>query len=129
MHLIRGWFEQTLPEHKKRIGPIALLHLDCDWYVSVGFCLSELYDQVVSCGFVVIDDYGHWLGCRRAVDEFLRQRTDNIVLTKIDHEAVYFRKPGANGREEENVDSRAVCNSQPGLWRSGESSCAGRKSP
>lgn len=92
VHLIKGWFNDTIPFHKKDIGKIALLHLDCDWYESVKFCFEELYDNVVKDGFIFIDDYGHWKGCRRAVDEFIEERNLRIELIKIDYTGVYFQK-------------------------------------
>ena len=92
IHLIRGWFNKTIHPCKSDIGAIALLHLDCDWYESVKFCLEELYDNVVKGGFIFIDDYGHWEGCRRAVDEFIEGRNLRIGLTQIDYTGVYFQK-------------------------------------
>lgn len=50
IHLVKGWFNDTLPIHKEHVGDIALLHLDCDWYESVKFCLNELYDSVTPGG-------------------------------------------------------------------------------
>jgi O-methyltransferase len=72
--MVQGWFDQTLPAQRQRIGPIALLHIDCDWYASVRCCLENLYDQVVDGGFVVFDDYYHYDGCAVAVHEFLGKR-------------------------------------------------------
>jgi O-methyltransferase len=92
VHFVRGWFDDTLPSLKAETGPIALLHLDCDWYKSVKFCLDQLYDQVIAGGYVVIDDYGHWHGCRMAVDEFIAQRQLQVELIKIDYTGVYFQK-------------------------------------
>ncbi|HZX14100.1 MAG TPA: TylF/MycF/NovP-related O-methyltransferase [Thermodesulfobacteriota bacterium] len=92
VHLVKGWFNDTVPPHKKDIGKIALLHLDCDWYESVKFCLEELYDNVVKDGFIFIDDYGHWKGCKKAVDEFIEERNLRIELIKIDYTGVYFQK-------------------------------------
>ena len=71
VHLVQGWFEETLPAARNEIRPIALLHLDGDWYKSIKTCLDLLYEQVVSGGFLVVDDYFHWRGCAQAVDEFL----------------------------------------------------------
>lgn len=73
-HLVAGWFEDTLPARKHEIGPIAVLHLDGDWYDSIKVCLRELHDQVVAGGIVAVDDYRGWQGCRAAVDEFLTGR-------------------------------------------------------
>ena len=92
IHLIKGWFEQTIPLRRKEIGEIALLHLDCDWYESVKFCLNELFDNVVEGGFIFIDDYGEWQGCKRAVDEFFAERKLRIKLNHIDYAGVYFQK-------------------------------------
>jgi len=71
---VKGWFENTLPRHKTRVGPIAILRIDADWYESVSCCLGNLYDQVVSSGFVVLDDYYSYDGCAVALHEFLGGR-------------------------------------------------------
>jgi O-methyltransferase len=71
---VPGWFDETLPAHRERIGPVAILRLDCDWYSSVRACLDNLYDQVVDGGFVVLDDYYAYDGCAVAVHEFLGER-------------------------------------------------------
>ncbi len=79
--LLKGMFQDTLPKYKKSIGPIAVLRLDGDWYESTKVCLEELYDQVSIGGFIIIDDYGHFKGCRQAVDEFLDSR--GIARTEL----------------------------------------------
>ena len=74
IEFVPGWFHETLPVQRDRIGPIAILRLDCDWYASVRACLDNLYDQVVDGGFVVLDDYFAYDGCAIAVHEFLGRR-------------------------------------------------------
>lgn len=64
---IPGLFEDTF----RPTEPVALAHIDADWYESVKTCLTRLSSVVVQGGRVVIDDYEWWSGCRRAVDEFL----------------------------------------------------------
>ena len=71
---VQGWFDESLPAHRERIGPIAILRLDCDWYASVRTCLDQLYDQVSAGGFVVLDDYYTYDGCALAAHEFLSER-------------------------------------------------------
>lgn len=88
----KGWFENTIPGAEKEIGPIAILRLDADWYESTKGCLDNLYDRVISGGYVIIDDYGFWEGCKKAVDEFLERRKLNVNLINIDKEGVYFQK-------------------------------------
>src|SRR5262249_42285718 len=63
VELVKGWFERTLPENRDRIGPVAILRIDCDWYSSVRCCLDNLYDLVVDGGFVIFDDYYAYDGC------------------------------------------------------------------
>ena len=65
--LIKGYFENTLRIEE----PVALAHLDCDWYESVKICLKTISPQLVVGGRMVIDDYFDWSGCKQAVDEFI----------------------------------------------------------
>jgi O-methyltransferase len=72
LHLVKGWFQETFPT--VHVGPIALLHVDADWYDSVRLCLERFWDDLSPGGYVVFDDYARWEGCTRAVDEFLSSR-------------------------------------------------------
>ena len=89
----KGWFQNTLPKAKNEIGSIAILRLDGDWYESTKCCLDNLYDNVIREGYIVLDDYGHWEGSRKAIDEFIKKRKINPTLIKIDYTGVYFQKP------------------------------------
>ncbi|HEV2815930.1 MAG TPA: TylF/MycF/NovP-related O-methyltransferase [Allosphingosinicella sp.] len=93
VHYHQGWFQDTLPEQAAAIGEIALLRLDGDWYASTKVCLEHLYDQVVPRGFVIIDDYGTYEGCRKAVDEFLAARGLAPFLCRVDGGCYFFVKP------------------------------------
>jgi O-methyltransferase len=68
-HFIEGDVLQTLPTDRHE--RIAVLRLDTDWYRSTKHELVCLYDKLVVGGVLIIDDYGRWRGCRKAVDEFL----------------------------------------------------------
>lgn len=89
----QGWFQDTLPVARHEIGAIAALRLDGDWYDSTKVCLENLYDLVVPGGFVIIDDYGYWEGCKRAVDEFLAARGLSVTLVPVDDSGVWFEVP------------------------------------
>ena len=92
IHLIKGKVEDTLPT----ILPerLALLRLDTDWYESTKVCLKFLYPQVVSGGYVILDDYGTWAGCRKAFEEYTtEEKLGALVLVRIDHTGVYYVKP------------------------------------
>jgi len=69
IELVPGLFQETLP--RSAVKAIALLHLDGDWYESVKTCLDNLYDRVSLGGVIQFNDYGHWAGARKEVDEFI----------------------------------------------------------
>lgn len=87
--LVAGLFQDTLPSAE--VGTIALLHLDGDWYESTKCCLEHLYERVSPNGLVQIDDYGHWSGCRQAVDEFFEPR-GYLVWEVLDYTGIRFQK-------------------------------------
>ncbi len=91
-HLVKGLFQDTLPAAD--VGPIALLHIDGDWYESVRTCLEHLYDRVSPGGIIQLDDYGHWPGARKAVDEFRERRGITASLRWLDYTGRQFVKPG-----------------------------------
>jgi Macrocin-O-methyltransferase (TylF) len=72
IRLVKGLFEDTLWHE----GPIAVAHIDGDWYGSVKVCLERLWPALSVGGTLVIDDYQSWSGCRDAVDEFTSGRQD-----------------------------------------------------
>ena len=90
VHIVPGLFQNTFPT--VHIQQIALLNIDADWYESVKLCLETFYDAVAPCGFVSLDDYGAWPGCRRAVDEFFERRGLSHELVRVDHETYWFQK-------------------------------------
>ncbi|MEW6495990.1 MAG: CmcI family methyltransferase [Cyanobacteriota bacterium] len=90
---VKGYFQDTLPEMRDFVGMIALLHMDGDWYESTKAILHNLYDRVVNEGFIQVDDYGHWEGCRQAVHEFETQRQIEFDINPIDGTGVWFSCP------------------------------------
>jgi len=89
--LVKGLFQETLPACA--VDRIAMLHIDGDWYESVKACLEHLYDRVTPGGVIQIDDYGHWEGARKAVDEFLRRRSIDVRLRWLDYTGRQLIKP------------------------------------
>lgn len=73
-------------ETLREVSPdsISILRLDTDWYLSTKKELECLYDRVSPGGVVIVDDYGFWQGARRAVDEFLLERGERVLLTRVD---------------------------------------------
>lgn len=79
--LVKGFFKDTLiKENISKLDSIAVLRLDGDWYESIKICLEKLYDKVIDGGVIIIDDYGHFIGAKRAVDEF---RTKNHIISPL----------------------------------------------
>lgn len=64
--LIEGLYENTMQLSE----PIALAHIDCDWYDSVQLCLQQIVPNLIEGGVIVIDDYFAWDGCKLAVDDY-----------------------------------------------------------
>jgi Macrocin-O-methyltransferase (TylF) len=74
VRLVKGRFENTLD----LFAPVAFAHIDCDWYDSVMTCLQRITPRLVEGGRLVIDDYQHWSGCKRAVDDYFRESLDHF---------------------------------------------------
>ena len=80
---VEGKVEDTMPRTEPK--RIALLRLDTDWYTSTYHELVHLYPRLSPGGVLIIDDYGHWEGCRRAVDQYFRKQNTPILLHRIDY--------------------------------------------
>ena len=83
---VKGKVEDTLPNYTN-LGDIAILRLDTDWYESTKQELVYLYPQLVNNGVLIIDDYGFWEGCKKAVDEYLTENNLSILLNRVDFSA------------------------------------------
>ncbi|HRH95020.1 MAG TPA: TylF/MycF/NovP-related O-methyltransferase [Prosthecobacter sp.] len=91
IHYVQGKVEDTIPATVP--DQIALLRLDTDWYESTAHELTHLYPRLVGSGVLIIDDYGYWQGARKAVDEFLAQSPDKLLLHRIDNNGRGMVKP------------------------------------
>ena len=69
---------------------IAILRLDMDWYEPTKIALENLYPSLVKGGFLIIDDYGHWMGCKKAVDEYFGIKVHGMKY--VDYTCVMMRK-------------------------------------
>ena len=89
--LCQGPVEETLRDSRMLPDRIALLRLDTDWYESTRIELEVLYPRLAPGGVLVVDDYGHWEGSRRAVDEYFR--SDAPLLVAVDYAGRVAIKP------------------------------------
>jgi O-methyltransferase len=83
VHFVRGKVEDTVPAQAP--GEIALLRLDTDWYESTLHEMTHLYPRLARGGVLIVDDYGHWEGARRAVDEHFAAHPPAPMLHRIDY--------------------------------------------
>jgi O-methyltransferase len=90
LHFVKGPVEETIPATIP--GSLSLLRLDTDWYESTLHELRHLYPLLSRGGVLIIDDYGHWEGCRRAVDEYFAER-EAPLLSRIDYAGRVGVKP------------------------------------
>ena len=83
VRFVPGRVEETIPEAAPE--RIAVLRLDTDWYESTRHELEHLYPRLAVGGVLIVDDYGHWQGARRAVDEYLAASGARLLLSRIDY--------------------------------------------
>ena len=83
VHFCKGSVEETIPQHAPQT--ISLLRLDTDWYESTRHELHHLFPRLIGGGVLIIDDYGHWQGARKAVDEYISDHNVDILLNRIDY--------------------------------------------
>ncbi|MEO9498717.1 MAG: TylF/MycF/NovP-related O-methyltransferase [Parasphingorhabdus sp.] len=76
IRLYKGLFEDSWPTAK--IDKLAFVHLDCDWYDPVTYCLKAVAGKMSPGGIILIDDYHDYAGCKTAVDEFISQNPDYV---------------------------------------------------
>lgn len=93
-HFIKGDVLETIPAGAPE--SIAVLRLDTDWYASTRHELAHLYPRLAPGGLLIVDDYGHWSGCRQAVDEYFGAArpfmfpidyTGRVLVKAADHAA------------------------------------------
>jgi hypothetical protein len=90
VELVKGDFHDTL-----RIDhPVALAHLDGDWYESTLVCLERIVPHLVVGGRLVIDDYHFWEGCQQAVDEYFEGRAGFL---REQHERLHIVRTATDG--------------------------------
>lgn len=106
VELVKGMVQRTIPAHAP--AEIALLRLDTDWYDSTVCELRHLYPRVVDGGVLIIDDYGHLLGQRQAVDEYFAASVAFPLLHRIDYSGRLVVKQSRNSNVAASRGSRSL---------------------
>jgi hypothetical protein len=55
--------------------------------------MEHLFPRLEPGGLLIVDDYGHWEGARRAVDEHLRANGVRMFLARTDYTGRIGVKP------------------------------------
>jgi O-methyltransferase len=104
VHYHVGKVEDTIPAAVP--DKIALLRLDTDWYTSTAHELEHLFPRLVDGGVLIIDDYGHWEGARRAVDEYFQSHRIGMMLHRLDYTGRIGINHASVSLQMANVDHR-----------------------
>lgn len=83
LHFVKGPVEQTVPSTVP--DSLAYLRLDTDWYESTRHEMVHLYPLLNQFGVLLIDDYGHWQGARKAVDEYFAEKGLKPLIFRTDY--------------------------------------------
>jgi len=87
---LKGFFSETLPTAP--IEQISLLRLDGDMYESTWDALNALYHKVSPGGFIIIDEYGAYKACKKAVHDFRETYQIHEPMQRIDWTGVFWKK-------------------------------------
>jgi len=73
-----GFFPESAPAFLAQ-KQFAFVHLDADLHDPILAGLSFFYDKIVPGGFMLVHDYNSWLGARKAVSEFFRDKPETPI--------------------------------------------------
>lgn len=93
----KGWFSETFKQETPET--IAFLHVDADWYDSVLLVLETFYDKVNEGGVIVLDDFGHWEGCREAFYDFCHRKGIRPLLERFENDQAFWIKGRLHNRD------------------------------
>ncbi len=83
---VQGLYEETMLID----FPVALAHIDCDWYDSVLICLKQIVPRMTPNALLILDDYYYWPGCKKAVDDYFQDKKSQFIF--IEKSRLHIRK-------------------------------------
>jgi hypothetical protein len=88
--LVPGYFQDTLAAYAD--WSFSFVHLDCVIYESYRTCLEFFYPRLVAGGVILLDEYMDppWPGCTLAVDEFLKDKREQLTEVTSDNHTRYY---------------------------------------
>lgn len=90
--LYEGFFNEIIPKIINNIKNISILRLDASHYDATMFCLDQLYDKISVGGYIVIDDYGDYVPCKKAIDDFRKKRLIEDPFFYTDYTEIWWKK-------------------------------------
>jgi hypothetical protein len=81
LHYVVGKVEDTVPDELPE--QISILRLDTDWYESTKHELDHAYSRLSPGGILIIDDYAHWAGSKKATDDFVAALDEPLLLHRM----------------------------------------------
>ncbi len=69
---------------------ISILRIDCDWYLESLVSLEVFWPMLSNGGFLLLDDYGHHPGQKKAVQEYFANKS--VKITHVDYSCVSIMK-------------------------------------
>ena len=88
----QNWQKLCLPELKKTNPTFALVRLDGDTYESTIQALENLEPLTSQGGYIIIDDYFSWTGCKKATDDYRLKMGITAPLITVDWTCAYWKK-------------------------------------
>lgn len=86
IHFVQGDVCETLNSEPSKLPTrISVLRLDTDWYESTKKEFEVLYPKLTVGGCLIIDDYGHWSGSKKATDEYFEKNKNRPFLQYTDY--------------------------------------------
>ena len=91
--LHKGWFDATLPNFlTDQLAPVAMVHIDCDLYLSTRVVLDLLRPRIRRGTIIVFDEYFNFIGWRehefRAFMEFVQKSNIKYHYIAWSHQQV-----------------------------------------
>jgi O-methyltransferase len=76
-------FQDTLASAREKVGEIAFLPIDCDWYESTSCVLENFFPLLDSGAKIIIDDYDYWDGIQKAYIKYCTRHRLHYPLVKL----------------------------------------------
>ena len=90
VHFLQGWFRDTLSTISNQQW--AVVRVDGDMYESTMDALVNLYPNLSTGGYIIIDDYGAIPACHQAVHDYRDAHGIREEIRPIDWTGVYWKR-------------------------------------